>query len=41
MSIVERRTFKELHEHFQAYDPQYAIYRGVSRTDYELITTLE
>ena len=40
MAIVERRTFRELHEHFQAYDPQYTIYRGVSKVEYELISTL-
>lgn len=39
-NIIERRTFKELHVQFQLYDPQYTIYRGVSRTDYELISTL-
>lgn len=39
-NVVERRTFKELHEHFQTYDPQHAIYRGVSKVDYKLVTTL-
>ena len=40
MKIVERRTFGELHEHFQNYDPRYTIYRGVSSVDHKLITTL-
>ena len=40
MSVVTRRSFKELHEQFQTYDPQYTIYRGVSKTDYKLLTTL-
>ena len=40
MSTVQRTTFRELHEHFQAYDPQYTIYRGVSSVDYKLISTL-
>jgi len=40
MKTVIRRTFKELHEHFQTYDPQFAIYRGVSNIEYKLITTL-
>jgi len=40
MSTVERATFKELHEHFQVYDPQYTIYRGVSSVNYKLISTL-
>lgn len=40
MSTVIRNTFRELHEHFQAYDPQYTIYRGISSIEYELVTTL-
>jgi hypothetical protein len=40
MKTVIRRTFKELHEHFQTYDPQYCIYRGVSSVEHGLITTL-
>jgi hypothetical protein len=40
MRRVTRRTFKELHEQFQTYDPQYTIYRGVSTVDHKLITTL-
>lgn len=40
MATVTRRTFKELHEQFQTYDPLYTIYRGVSSIDYKLITTL-
>jgi type I restriction enzyme M protein len=40
MKIVERRTFAELHEQFQLYDPQYTIYRGVSSIEHKLITTL-
>lgn len=40
MTIVERRTFGELHGHFQSYDPQYTLYRGVSTVDHKLVTTL-
>ena len=40
MATVSRRTFKELHEQFQTYDPQFTIYRGVSNVDYKLISTL-
>lgn len=40
MNIVKRRTFKELHEQFQTYDPQFTIYRGVSNIEHELVTTL-
>ena len=40
MRTVERRTFGELHEHFQTYDPLYTIYRGVSNVEYKLVTTL-
>ena len=39
-NVVERRTFKELHEQFQTYDPQYTVYRGVSKVNYKLVTTL-
>lgn len=40
MSTVTRSTFGQLHEHFQNYDPQHTIYRGVSSVDHKLITTL-
>jgi hypothetical protein len=38
--IVERSTFGQLHEQFQAYDPQYTIFRGLSSIDHKLISTL-
>ncbi len=40
MNIVTRNTFGQLHEQFQAYDPQYTVYRGVSNIEHKLITTL-
>ena len=40
MNIVTRHTLGDLHEQFQRYDPQYAIFRGVSTIDHKLITTL-
>jgi hypothetical protein len=40
MNIVIRLTFKELHEHFQTYNPQYCIYRGLSSIEHSLTTTL-
>lgn len=40
MSTVTRTTFRELHEHFQAYDPQHTIYRGISSIEYDLVPTL-
>ena len=40
MREITRTTFKQLHEQFQSYDPEYTIYRGVSKATHELITTL-
>ncbi len=40
MATVTRSLFRELHEHFQAYDPLCTIYRGVSSVDHKLIPTL-
>ena len=40
MTTVTRTLFRELHAHFQAYDPLCTIYRGVSSVDHKLITTL-
>jgi len=40
MSIIHRRTLGELHEHFQLYDPQYTIFRGVSSVEHKLVPTL-
>ncbi len=40
MREITRTTFKQLHEQFQSYDPQFTIYRGVTKTEHELITTL-
>jgi len=40
MTTVIRRTFKELHEQFQTYDPLFTIYRGVSSVEHKLVTTL-
>ncbi len=37
---VTRLNFQQYHEHVQAYDPNFTIYRGVSKVGYELITTL-
>jgi hypothetical protein len=40
MREITRTTFKQLHEQFQSYDPQFTIFRGVTKVEYELITTL-
>lgn len=40
MEIVTRKTLGELHTHFELYDPQFTVYRGVSSMDYKLISTL-
>lgn len=40
MREITRTTFKQLHEQFQSYDPEFTIYRGVTKAEYELITTL-
>lgn len=40
MREIVRTTFKQLHEQFQSYNPEFTIYRGVCKVEYELITTL-
>ena len=40
MNTVTRETFGQLHEQFRLNDPQFTIYRGLSRVDYELVPTL-
>ncbi|GAB4191739.1 MAG: hypothetical protein Tsb002_20780 [Wenzhouxiangellaceae bacterium] len=40
MREITRTTFKQLHEQFQSYDPEFTIYRGVTKAEYELLTTL-
>lgn len=40
MNTVIRETFGQLHEQFRLNDPQFTVYRGLSRVDYELIPTL-
>lgn len=39
MREITRTTFKQLHEQFQSYDAKFAIYRGVTRSKYEFISS--
>jgi hypothetical protein len=40
MQEITLNNFQELHERFQTYDPMYAIFRGVTKSEYQLVPSI-